>query len=139
MDLVLMLFLVAVLIVGLLLIAIVAYTHRSGGALNKDDYQSRWLGIETRLDKNNSSTYQIVILDADKLLDKALRERRFRGETMGARMKSAGGDWKNADHVWGAHKIRNRIAHETDVQLNYEIAARSLAAYKQALKDLGAI
>lgn len=139
MDLMLMLFLIAVLVVGVLLIAIVAYTHRSGSALNKDDYQRRWLGIETRLHKGDSATYQIVILDADKLLDKALRERKFRGETMGARMKAAQTTWKNSNHVWSAHKIRNRIAHETDIQLTYEMAARSLAAFKQGLKDLGAI
>ena len=139
MDFMLLLFLVAVLVVGALLIAIVAYTHRSGSALNKQDYQCRWLSIETRLNKNNVATYQLVILDADKLLDKALRERKFRGETMGARMKSAQNTWKNANHIWGAHKIRNRIAHETDVQLTYEITARSLAAYKQGLKDLEAI
>jgi hypothetical protein len=69
----------------------------------------------------------------------ALRERKFRGKAMGERMKSAQQVWSNANHVWAAHKIRNRIAHEPDMHLTYDIAARSLAAYKQALKDLGAI
>jgi len=139
MDFVLLLFLVAVLIVGVLLIGIVAYTHRSGAALNKEEYQRRWLATEKRLQKHEPSTYPMAIVEADKLLDKALRERRFRGDTMGARMKSAQAVWNNANHIWGAHKIRNRVVHETDIELTYEVAARSMTAYKQGLKDLGAI
>ena len=139
MDFVLILFLVAVLVVGLLLIGIVAYTHRSGAALNKDEYQRRWLSVERRLQRNQQSTYHMAIIDADKLLDKALRERRFKGDTMGARMKTAQSQWNNANHIWSAHKVRNQVVHETDIELSYEIAARSMAAYKQGLKDLGAI
>ena len=75
----------------------------------------------------------------DKLVDKALRDSHYKGETMGERMKAAGKVWSNANHIWGAHKIRNHIAHEADVKINYDIARRALAAYKQALKDLGAI
>jgi hypothetical protein len=78
-------------------------------------------------------------MNADKLLDQALRERHFKGTTMGERMKSAHTVWRNANHVWGAHKIRNQLAHETGHEITYETAARSLAAFKQALKDLGAI
>ena len=58
---------------------------------------------------------------------------------MGERMKAAGKVWSNANHIWGAHKIRNHITHEADVKINYDIARRTLVAYKQTLKDLGAI
>ena len=58
---------------------------------------------------------------------------------MGERMKSANKVWKNANHVWGAHKIRNQLAHEVNANVTYDITLRSLSAFKQALKDLGAI
>ena len=58
---------------------------------------------------------------------------------MGERMKSARDVWSNANNVWAAHKLRNRIAHETDVKVGYDNARRALAAYKQALKDVRAI
>ena len=81
----------------------------------------------------------MAILNADKLLDQALRQRGFKGETMGERMKSAQNVWSNANHVWTAHKVRNRIAHESGVKVDYDITRRALVAFKQALKDVGAI
>jgi len=47
--------------------------------------------------------------------------------------------WSNANNVWTAHKLRNQIAHEPDVRLDYDGARRALTAFKQALKDIGAI
>lgn len=132
-------FLAAVLIIAGALFVIVFLTKKSGRALNIEKYQSRWLAIEGGLKKTEPSSYQLAVLQADKLVDAALRESGMRGDTMGERMKSAQGIWKNADHVWGAHKVRNRIAHEPDAHITYEIASRTLVAFKQALRDLGAI
>lgn len=138
MEFTVIIFLVSALLIGLAVLGIVLYTRRSGSALNVPKYQSRWLSIESSLDKENSMSYAMAILEADKLLDMALRESGYRGETMGERMKSANSTWSKPDHVWSAHKIRNRIAHETDVKVSYDLAVRSLAAFKQGLKNLGA-
>lgn len=138
MDLTVVIFLVSALIIGLAVLGIVLYTRRSGSALNVPKYQSRWLSIESSLIRDNQLTYAMAVLEADKLLDSALRESGYKGQTMGERMKSAHSVWKKPDHVWGAHKVRNRIAHESDVKISYDLAARSLAAFKQGLKDLGA-
>lgn len=132
------------LLVGVLLVAVVGVIYlmvgmKSGSKLSVEQYQSRWLAIESSLSRDNPDSWQLVIMNADKLLDQALRERHFKGSTMGERMKSAQKTWKNANHVWTAHKIRNKLAHETDAKVSYEIASRSLAAFKQGLKDLGAI
>lgn len=132
-------FLLAILVVGAGLFAVIILTKRSGRTLNVAKYQSQWLKIENSLQKDNAASYQLSILQADKLVDAALRDRGIKGDTMGERMKSAQSLWKNPDHIWGAHKIRNRIAHEADSEVTHDIAARSLAAYRQALKDLGAI
>lgn len=130
--------LIAILIIGVAIMAVIAITSRTGRSLDSQKYQRQWLKIESGLRREEPATHQLSILQADKLLDTALRESGFKGETMGERMKSANSVWKNADHVWGAHKIRNKIAHEADVYVTYEVAARSLAAFKQALRDLGA-
>ena len=122
--------LVGIIIIAAILAAVVALTRQGGKVLNVEKYQARWLAIENSLDKSSIGTYQLAIFEADKLLDLALRERGFAGDTMGERMKSAREQWSNSNHVWGAHKVRNKLAHE---------ALRALAAYKQGLKDLGAI
>lgn len=132
-------FLLAIFIVGAMLLTVIMLTRKKGKILNKSTYQSRWMAIETSLNRHETASYSLSVLNADKLLDQALREAGFKGGTMGERMKSATDNWTNANHVWSAHKIRNKIAHEPDVQLSYEIAARSLAAFKQGLKDVGAI
>lgn len=126
-------------LVGGLLFAVITMTRRGGAGLDQEKYQSRWMSIHKTLKKDNPDTYQKAIIDADKLLDHALKERGFKGNTMGERMKSADKTWKNANYIWSAHKIRNKIVHEVDAHVPYELSVRSLEAYKQALKDVGAI
>ena len=79
------------------------------------------------------------MFDADKLLDQALRDRGLSGKTMAERMKQYQGKWSNGNGVWAAHKLRNRLAHETDVRIDYDRARQALIAFKQGLKDVGAI
>lgn len=132
-------FLAGVLIVGLLLVAVIVLTKKSQAPLSVDKYRMRWLAIEKQLSKEAVSSYSLTVLNADKLLDQALKERGIKGETMGERMKNAREVWSNANAVWGAHKLRNQIAHEPDVQVSFDDARRALAGFKQALKDIGAI
>ena len=63
----------------------------------------------------------------------------FRSKTMGDRLKRTGDRFSNLNGVWRAHKLRNAIAHEADLEITYKQAFNALAIYKQALKDLGAI
>ena len=131
--------LVAVLIAAVVGVVYLLITSKHGSQLNVHRYQTKWLEIENSVTRDNTASWQLAIMNADKLLDQALRERRFRGQTMGERMKSAQKTWKNANHVWGAHKIRNQLAHEVNANVTYDITLRSLSAFKQGLKDLGAI
>ena len=61
------------------------------------------------------------------------------GKTMGERMKAAQNKFSSNNSVWYAHKMRNQIAHERNFKVDYNKAAHALKAYRQALKDLGAI
>lgn len=130
---------IAVFIAAVVGVLYLLYSGKNASQLNVAKYQTKWLEIENSLSRDNRASWQLAILNADKLVDKALRERHYKGQTMGERMKSAQKTWSNANLVWGAHKIRNQLAHETDVELTYETTLRSLTAFKQALKDLGAI
>lgn len=132
-------FLIVVLIGAFIAVIYLFLSSKNGSQLNVTRYQTQWLAIENSVTRGNEASWQVAIMSADKLLDQALRDRRFKGQTMGERMKAAAKTWKNANHVWGAHKIRNQLAHEVDTQLSYEVTLRSLSAFKQALKDLGAI
>lgn len=130
-------FLAAILVVGALLFAVITMTKGGGRQLDVDKYRSRWLQIEQKLSQDDAASHQMCVLNADKLLDQALKEKGVSGETMGERMKAT--KWSNANAVWAAHKLRNQIAHETDVKIDYGTARRALAGFKQGLKDVGAI
>lgn len=129
----------AILIFGGLLFAIVSLAKNSPRTLDQDKYRSKWMSIESRLRRDDQNTHILCVLDADKLLDQALRERGLSGKTMAERMKQYQGKWTNGNGVWAAHKLRNRLAHESDARIDYDRARQALLAYKQGLKDMGAI
>lgn len=134
-----MIFILAILIVAVLIFVAILLTGKRNYHFNIDYYQTRFLTIENKLDANNSATFMTTIIEADKLLDKALVEMGAPGKTMGDRLKKYGSRFSNLNSVWRAHKLRNVIAHESDAQISYKQAQNALAIYKQALKDLGAI
>lgn len=132
-------FLIVIVVVGAGILFVIAQGRRGGQALDVDRYRTSWLQIERQLVRGEESSYHLAILNADKLLDQALRQRGVKGATMGERMKSANNGWSNANAVWSAHKLRNRIAHEPNVKVEYNDTRRAMMAYRQALKDVGAI
>lgn len=130
-------FLAAVLIIGAILFGVITMTKGGSKQLDVNRYRTKWLEIEQKLVRDDTASYQLSVLNADKLLDQALKEKGISGDTMGARMKVV--KWSNANAVWAAHKLRNQIAHESDVEFDYITARRALASFKQGLKDIGAI
>lgn len=137
-NVVLLAFFAAILIVAGLILVIIVYT-KGGAQLNQEKYRKKWLQIEHSLKKEQESSYQLAVLNADKLLDHALKEAGYKGATMGERLKTATPRLSNRNATWSAHKLRNQIAHEQDIKLNFDAARRALASFKQALKDIGAI
>lgn len=132
-------FIFAILIVAVLVFVAILLTGKRTHHFNVEAYQSRFLAIENKLRQENPATFVTTIIEADKLLDKALMEMGVPGKTMGDRLKRSGDKFTDINAVWRAHKLRNAIAHETDLEISYKQAFNALNIYKQALKDLGAI
>lgn len=139
MDQVVIFFLASVLIIGALLFALIANSRKGAKHMDIERFRTKCLEIEHQLKRNDPVSAQITIINADKLLDEALRCRGVRGETMGERLKSAKTLLSDLDGTWKAHKLRNQIAHESDAKISYEQAAAALRSFRRALKDLGAI
>lgn len=76
------------------------------------------------------------VVEADKLLDFVLKKRGYSG-TLGEKLQHAEQEFKNANAVWSAHKLRNRIAHEVGLQVSAGEAQQAISSVKQALWDLG--
>lgn len=139
MDFTVVVFAIAVVIVGVLIFIAILLTNKKAYSFNKEDYQSDFLLIENKLSRENPMSYNVVVVEADKLLDKALCEMGVQGKTMGDRLKRSSERFSQLNSVWYAHKLRNQIAHEHGFKLEYTQSRHALETYKQALKDLGAI
>lgn len=132
-------FILAILIVAVFIFVAILLTGKRRYAFNKEAYQARFLAIENKLRQDSPATWTVVIIDADKLLDKALIEMGIPGKTMGDRLKRTGDKFEHLNSVWRAHKLRNYIAHEPGFEISYKQAQNALKIYKSALHDLGAI
>ena len=131
--------LMAVLIVGVLIFISISFSQIKSHKFDTADYQYLWMRIENTLQRENELSYNTVVVEADKLLDKALCEMGTPGKTMRERIKRVGHKFSALNSVWYAHKLRNQIAHEPGFKLKYEQAKNALKTFKQALKDLGAV
>lgn len=138
MDLTIWALVVAVAVIGVTLFLVSRLSLPAQG-LNKQKYQSNWLAIEQKLQPGDIDSQHMAIINADKLLDQALKEVGAKGETMAERLKSKQPIWTNINTVWAAHKLRNQIAHDEKVQVSEDTIRRALASFKKALRDLGAI
>ncbi len=129
----------AIIIVGAILFAIICLTKKGSKRLDIEKYRAKCLEIEHQLKKDEPSSCHMAVLNADKLVDMALKESGLRGDTMGERMKNANNLFSDRDGIWRAHKLRNQIAHESDVVVSFGEAQKALTSFRRALKDLGAI
>lgn len=99
--------------------------------------QEAWTSITQRLEQATDQDAALLIIEADALLDQALKALRIPGATFGERLKYISGpDFKSTDDVWEAHKIRNQIAHEGSVGVHYSDAVYALGKFEKALKEL---
>lgn len=77
--------------------------------------------------------------DADRLLDQALRRRKYKGRSMGERLVSAQRKLTDNDSIWTAHNLTKKITENPALRLRESAVKSALIAYRQALKDLGAL
>lgn len=82
---------------------------------------------------------KMAVIEADKLLDTVLKSMRFPGDTMGERLKAAGYKHPAIREVWTAHRVRNRLVHETDYELRDRDVRETLGDFKQALRELNVL
>lgn len=138
MNEVLITFLAVALVVAIILFVYIGVFGRKNTTLDRDYYQRQWAIINRQINGNQAELHQAV-LEADKLLDRALKERGAKGQTMGDRLKNSRNSLSNNNSVWQAHKLRNRIAHETGVALKQGEVRAALSGFASGLKDLGAL
>ncbi|OHA92180.1 MAG: hypothetical protein A3J09_01715 [Candidatus Zambryskibacteria bacterium RIFCSPLOWO2_02_FULL_51_21] len=101
----------------------------------------KWERVMAHAYSANQADWRLAIMEADIMLDEALRAKGFAGDGVGEMLKGANlGDLVSLDAAWDAHKVRNRIAHSGgDFELNERETRRVVGLFEAVLKELGAI
>jgi len=87
----------------------------------------------------SKDTWPLAIINADKLLDEALKKKHLKGKSMGERLVEAQKMLSDNDGVWFAHNLAKKLLDDSYGRLKETEVKKSLVGVRQALRDLGAL
>lgn len=131
-------------IILLLILRDVSWHYRVGvkGAdmplVSKKKMQKRWDKVKDRLKSSNPSQYKVAVIEADAIAEEFLDGIGYKGENMSQKLEQVGDfhldDQKEA--LGEVHKLRNRIVHEADFEVDLETASAAVEVYENFLRYL---
>jgi hypothetical protein len=105
--------------------------------LKRAYFASKWKQLQQRFP--DRAQWGQAIIEADDLLNEALKKKRVKGKNMGERMVEAQKFFTNNDAVWFGHKLRTKIEMNPSVKLDKRDVQKALLGLRQGLKDIGAL
>jgi hypothetical protein len=105
--------------------------------LKVDKYTKKWKELQSYC--KDKSKWPDALTEAEKLLEKALKKRKFKGKTMGEMMVSAQKVFTDNDGIWFAHNLYKKVNAGEVKSIKEDDIKDALIAYRQALRDLGAL
>ena len=101
---------------------------------------ARWEEVQKHISSTREAEWKFAVIEADKIVDDALKNAGFPGDTLGERlMNIEKGQLTTLEDLWTAHKIRNRLAHDINYFLRYAEAKKAVLLYEKTLRELEAI
>lgn len=99
----------------------------------------RWDRIKEQIGSDNEQSWRLAILEADIMLSELLDSLGYRGETLADKLRQVDkADFRTIDAAWEAHKIRNRVAHESSLHgLSAREARRAIDLFESVFKEHG--
>jgi hypothetical protein len=96
--------------------------------------------IEKKLRETNSKTMdkKLLLIELDKLLELALKKRFNEKKSLGEILKAHKEKFlKDAlDDIWSAHKLRNKLVHDVDIDPKPSEINGSIIILKRAIKNI---
>ena len=111
----------------------VAHLAKTAG---DDASKKAWSKLVNYLNSNNQADWKLAILEADVMLDKLVERMGYEGANLGERLKNVEpSDFTTLQDAWEAHKVRNRIAHESDYVLTSREARRVMDLFEKVFRE----
>ena len=96
----------------------------------------RWERVLGYLATDNPAEWKLAVIEADNMLDDVVKQLRPVGENLGERLKSVSpSEFLSLDDAWEAHKIRNKIAHESGFVLTKPEARKTIERYGRVFEE----
>src|SRR3989338_1565809 len=107
----------------------------------KDNTIQHWQKIVEKLGNQQvEKDFKTALIEADALVDAALRAEGFPGDTMADRLRSIPvGRISSLDDLWKAHRVRNEVAHDPHYLVSPREGHDMMRIYKKVLEELGAL
>lgn len=115
--------------------------HEKAFAVKRDGViqSGRFAQVREYIESDNPNDWKHAIIEADIILDKALKQLGYAGVSLGERLRSITPSMlASINDAWEAHKVRNQIAHSgPDFVLTHKIARDAIMRYERVLSELG--
>ena len=99
-----------------------------------------WDKVQAKLKDPSPDSLRLAVIEADGVVDEALKRMGLEGETFADRLGRVKSDqYPSLDKVWDAHRLRNNLVHTPDFEVTAAKAEESIAAYEAFLKELKAL
>lgn len=96
----------------------------------------RWQRVIEHIESEHPNDWRIAILEADTILDEILTKMGYEGDTIADKLKQIErSDFQTLENAWEAHKIRNRMVHESDFMLSKREAERIIGLYRSVFEE----
>ena len=99
--------------------------------------KERWQSVVKRFSLGTSESMRIAIIEADALVDAALKDMDVPGEHLADRLSNLETeDIKSMNGIWQAHRMRNDLVHTPGFALSPGDAKAMLDHYEAFLKEI---
>ncbi len=97
----------------------------------------KWDNVLNLVESANPSDWRQAVLEADIILGDLLTTLGYKGEGIGEQLRRATkADFKTLDDAWGAHKVRNEIAHAgSDYPFSQYDARETISKYRRVFEE----
>ncbi len=102
--------------------------------------RERWRAIEKKFAVGTPESARLAIIEADALVDTALKGMQIPGEHLADRLTNLDeGSIKSMSRVWRAHRLRNDLVHTPGFVVSTPDAQRTMDDYEAFLKEMEVI